>query len=232
MKTYRLIKASERQKLQSLLMTRLKNWCQCYSVSPISLRLLPPSPLPENPSLVTAAGMAFMLLEDNYLSFFTPLLFKEDNSSFHSVSTLLVKKLIGDLLDIETCSLEHQFTQPDWSYTGSAALLLELSVERHSLRALISPDWVYAQLSPLQSSKNPLADLEQAVAAFPLQLDLTLRPLKLPLKQLVDLEIGDVISSDHPINTPVLLKHKDRILAEAELGQSNNQKSILLKRFL
>ena len=74
--------------------------------------------------------------------------------------------------------------------------------------------------------------LESGLAENELELELQLMPMNLPINQLLELVIGDVIISDHQGASLIKIGQGKAGFASAELGQQRTFKSIILKEFL
>lgn len=233
MKPYRLINSKELSDLLFSFTEKLKPWCDTYCCLPITLQVNPtPKTYVACENLSIKNNQDYLVaLEKNPLSFLNQALFGRDSTSFNSTSESLFLKLINTLFEVETCALTN--TQPplhDWFYAGSTCLLLQLECQGEILNLFINPHWVYQHLPSPQTSKTALTPLDEALNHENLTLHLELKPLELPLNQLLNLQIGDVLSTDHFLAQPLNLVHQHHCVAQADLGQSNHYKSIILKR--
>lgn len=95
---------------------------------------------------------------------------------------------------------------------------------------ILSPEWVYQQLVKNKLTHGHLGSLDKALEKHTLNVELTLAPITLSLKQLLAIQIGDVLTTDHSIHTPLSLVREKQILAKADLGQTTTYKSIFLER--
>lgn len=233
MKPYRLINAKERNDLLVLFRERLKPWCDTYCYLPITLELNPVSKTHVDSEQLSILNNQdnLLALEKNYISFLNLALFGRNSISFNSTSESLFLTLVNTLFGIETSILTRtKAPLADWIYAGSTCLLIQLECQGEMLNLYVNPHWVYQQLPSLQSGKSTLTPLHEALHQETLTLHLELKPLTLPIKQLLHLQIGDVLSSDHYFSEPLNLMHQNHCVAQADLGQSNHYKSIILKR--
>ncbi|MDR3501304.1 MAG: FliM/FliN family flagellar motor C-terminal domain-containing protein [Legionella sp.] len=233
MKPYRLINAVELQQLNQQFKQALDAWNEEYCCTPLDLHL---AMTPKN----YRVEQAFMLQEDNdelgclegdYLSVISLAIFGSEQSSFHAASKELLLKLLNKFFQREESMLQpYQGENPDWFYAGSTSVLLTFTCEQNNFTLIVNPDWVYQQLPASQSKATPLSPIDEALAEQNFSLSLELSSSHLSIKSLAELQIGDVLSTKHPITEPLRVTRGKELFAEAELGQSASHKSIVLKR--
>jgi hypothetical protein len=228
MKPYRLLSNKELNHIQTLFDLRFRDWNQRYAQSPLTFSLQKASKL--NP-LHNPIGMSTdALVEKDLFSLISISLFGEEHDAFEPVCRQLGTTLFESLLQKENLSLDNTPKPQDWIYKGSTCLFLEIGCENKRISCLLSPEWVQTQLSQtLKSSKAPLATLNDALKEHLLPLDVTLNPIRLHLKQILLLQKGDLIKTDHMLHEPLCLKQGKSTLAHVQLGQNNNQKSIIIR---
>ncbi|WP_298626870.1 FliM/FliN family flagellar motor C-terminal domain-containing protein [uncultured Legionella sp.] len=234
MKPYRLINSHELKQLSLPIQELLDYWNSTYSLTPLTMELnLPPKEyFPEEQYLVSLDDTPLASINKNYIEVINQALFGINKPCLNAVSQELILILLNLILKTEhaTIATESRSTQ-DWFYRGSTSLLLSLHTLTDHATIVLHPDWVYQNLPHSHTCPNDLKSLDDAVAKHRLSLSLELGSITLPLQQLVSLKAGDVIATDHPINSPLCLKQQDEVIAQAELGQSSQYKSIILKRF-
>lgn len=256
MKPYRLVNSTELQQISQHCTAVLDEWNKYYSLNPISLSVS----LPAKDGLITLShsecsegspsigavsydrrslttfgmvGEPLLLMEGCHSTLMNHCLFGEDQPCFNSSSEALLLVLLNQLLSTEHTTLQANIaTAQDWIYPGSTCLLLTLTCVSYQINLLLHPDWVYRFLPGIKTTANRLCSLNEVVAAEEVTLELTLIPMNLPLHQLMNMQIGDVLVSDHAIHSPVALAHQKQALAQTELGQFCHYKSIQLKEFL
>lgn len=244
---YRLINVQEMDELNQHLTQVIQDWNKEYALIPFDVHLTaPPKEYVVNQNVpILADNQTVATIEQHYLELINQLLFGENKPCFDSTSKDLFLILLCKLLKLEECTINNLTTPtPDWFYKGSTCLLLTLSIHSsqdhtlntkediplNTLTILLSPEWVYQSLAPYQNLKNNLASIDEALSERLLTLNLELNSLSLPINQLINLQIGDVITTEHPISTTLKLTQAEQLIAEAELGQSAFHKSIVLKR--
>ncbi len=233
-KPYRLINSFEMDQLNRHFSQVIQSWSHEYARTPLMMNLEAPA---DNYSInngfhILAEQTPLAIIEEHYIGLFNQILFGENKPGFNSVSQELMLILLNQLFKVEHCFIEEGVVQPspNWFYRGSTCLILTLSINQNNIAIILNPDWVYQCLSPNKTVKNNLCSLDEALAEQTLTLNLELLPLNISVKQLLNIQPGDVIVSDHPITTPLSLTRNNQVLAQAELGQSSHYKSILLKR--
>ena len=232
MKAYRLINAFELNQLREEFKQTITEWNDQYSYLPLSIELKLPSKEYNTDHLLelyqTNSAIAF--IKDSYHELINHSLFGEHHSCFNEVSEELFLRLLQQLLKTETSNLKHENqNKPSWIYPGSTCLILELKCKTYQVSLILNPEWVYQYLALNKNSNQKLCSLDRALSNEQISLSIVLIPLRLTMNELMNLQIGDVISSDHPITKQVNLQHQEQLLAYAELGQSSNHKSIILK---
>ncbi|WP_058535521.1 FliM/FliN family flagellar motor C-terminal domain-containing protein [Legionella saoudiensis] len=233
MKPYRLINAVELHQLNQQFKQELDAWNEEYSCIPLGLHL---AMTPKNYRIEQACVLQehddeLGFIEGDYLSVITLAVFGRDQSSFHATSKELFLKLLHKFFQCEESILQpYQGENPNWFYAGSTSVLLTLTCEHNNFRLIVNPDWIYQQLPAYQSKGTPLSSLDEALTEQKIYLALELRSSNLSIKGLAQLQIGDVLSTKHPLTEPLRVTSGKELFAEAELGQSASHKSIVLKR--
>jgi flagellar motor switch/type III secretory pathway protein FliN len=105
-------------------------------------------------------------------------------------------------------------------------------MQTHQITLVLNPDWVYEQLPKSNALKTVISPIDETLKRQKLTLNVELNPINLPVSQLVGLQVGDVIVLNHPLTTPIRVTKNKQVIAQAELGSSLNQKSILLRTSL
>lgn len=234
MKPYRLINSYEMEELNQHFTQVTQHWSDEYTLTPfISDLASPPKDYAVHNGLkILADNQTIAIIEEQYLCVLNQILFGKNEPCFNSVSQELMLILLQKLLKSEQCNISKTTeTIPNWFYKGSTCLLLTLSTNNNNnITITLNPEWVYQYLSPNTAVPTNFDSLGDALAEQVLTLSLDLIPLSLPINQLINIQIGDVIVTDHPITTPLRLTQNGQLVAQAELGQSLHHKSIVLKR--
>lgn len=233
MKPYRLINTIELQTLQQHFSQIINDWNEAYCISPLHLNL---SLVPKNYNLDEAylihdIDQDLGLITGDYLWIMNQALFANSHPSFHETSQELLLQLLSRLFQTNDCGLQyHKSQKPDWFYPGSTCLLATLSCDHDHFTLLMNPEWVYQQLPQVQNIKCPLNSLDEALAEQTVRFNLELEPSNLSVKNLANIQVGDILSTNHSLATPLRLMHGNELCSFAELGQSAQHKSIVLKR--
>lgn len=232
MKPYRLINASELQALKQQFSQVLDAWNEEYALIPLSLQL---SPTPKDYQVLNTlrlqdASTDLALVEGDYLTVINQALFNADKPCFQASSQELALCLLSSLCHSEQAALrQNTHAAPDWFYAGSTSLLLSLSAAQAHFSLVLDPQWVYQQL-PQQQKSAALDSMDDALAEHTLSLCLELLPSKLSVKHLANMQVGDILTTNHPLSQPLNLTRNQEQFAQAELGQSAPHKSIVLTR--
>lgn len=232
-KPFRLISSSEMTELNMHFMQVIDDWNQEYAMTPLLINLEAPPydyVMHHDGFSIINADDQLAVVDKEYLDVLNLVLFGENNSCFNAVSRELLLLLLNRFLKTEECSIsETKSLPPNWFYRGSTCLFLTLSANQNTIKIILSPDWVYQNLSPYQTVKYDLCSLDEALEDELVNIEVTLLPVKLPIEQLLTIQVGDVLVTDHLLSDSLRVTHKDQVLAQADLGQSLQQKSILLK---
>lgn len=232
MKPYRLINSSELKKLTEHISALVSAWNHEYCLHDFEVQLSKPDAKDKNAALLIQDDLAqpLALLDATYLNAVQHALFGIQDPSLDEVSTLIFSRLIETLFNAQHNLITHHNEEAHkWLYAGSTALMLQLQSQEHSLSILLHPDWVYKELPLQKSHASTLSSLDDALSKESVTLELQLSPMILPMGQLFQLQIGDVIKSDHPITSPLHLMQEQERVALAQLGQAASHKSIILK---
>lgn len=233
-KPYRLINNSELRILQTVFEQRLVTWNEQYALFPLQCGLQR-SDLSTNPTnftwLTDQNGPVALCVDDDYVTL-KHALFGDSSNCFNPVSKTLLMTLISQLLGNVT--VEYAMLNPkmeDWFYQGSPALTLTLShTSGNSMALYLHPQWVLNALPPGPISLKPIIGLNNALQSISINLHVQLCPIPLHLKDMLRLQVGDIIKTDHPIADPVVLKHHQQSVCHAHIGETSFYKSIQLTR--
>ncbi len=235
MMPFRFISTMELRLLEQGMIDQLSNWQNDYLIEPLKLSLHRLSSPPEEvlSGLANQEGQVLALYDANFIPLMTQALFQENAPSYLDISQKLALGFISSLFKEELLRVKPASNLPKaWQYPGSPGLILRLSSTDLNSQVLLNPSWVYPQLSKTTKNKNNLTLINEALTQDRVQLDIQLLGCQLPLKQLKNLQAGDVLLSDHAIKSPMQLKYQDQTIAEVILGQGNKHKSIKVERFL
>lgn len=261
-KPYRLIGAQELQTLTQRINNVLDSWNNDYAMHPINSCLKQVSRQPirniEENALLVHASQPLALLEGNYLALIKTSLFADESNCFNAAAEVLFNRLISQLLTLspELVQIDKNSTEmQEWFYPGAPGLVLTLKVTApsfttrevngldwdkqilvnnttHRVTLYLHPSWVLPQLIPINKTTKPLSPLSDAFSNHVIHLSVELERLHLSTTQLVHLQVGDVIQTDHPLTLACWLKHQQQTLCQAEIGQIHEHKSIQLSRSL
>lgn len=229
-KPYRLITDAECRLLQSAFELKLADWNAEHALFPLTCALQRAVPFEQRALtwIADETGPLVLLLEPDYSTLKQALL-GDASECFDAVITPLFLALLTQLLGKETFHLEIKAFSPtidDWFYSGSPALTLTLSQGGHHMALALHPKWVLSALQAGPPSPNALTALDDALDSVSIDLNVELNAIPLKLKDMMGLQVGDVIQSAHPITTPVVLNHDKHRVCGACMGESHTYKSI------
>lgn len=230
MKPYRLLSSQELEQIRAQFEDAFLDWNTRYARIPLtfSLQKTGLSLSIHNPVALSTYG----LVEKDIFSCISMNVFGESHVSFEPVSRYLAAALFESLFKHENIEIMDTPKPVDWLYKGSTCLLLEILFENTCVPCLLSPEWVHAQLSPsLKNVKAPLTSLNEALKEQVIPLEVALNPIRLPLKQILNLQKGDLIKTDQNLNDALCLIQGNTDLAQVQLRQNKNHKSILIRSF-
>ena len=90
----------------------------------------------------------------------------------------------------------------------------------------LHPQWVLQALPPHEIVQKPTGNLHDALDPQLLHWHVELSPVSLQLEDMIRLQVGDVIRTDHPLTMPLLLKNNQQTVCHVEIGETNHYKSI------
>lgn len=212
-KPYRLINALELQSLQQDFDNTLQHWNKEHALFPLSCRL---DLGPTKPS---------QIINSHDISTIKHSLFGDESTCFDAIAEDLFTTLLNQLFG----------TQPkapvdDWFYPGSPALTLTLSCSDKTMQLYIDPQWVLNALPSHTYRKPSATPLQDALATQQIKLHVELTSLPLSLSEILRLQVGDVIKTDHPITEPAQLVQHDLPICSVDIGKFNSYKSIQIMR--
>ncbi len=233
-KPYRLINCTELRDLQQAFACKLQAWNDVHALFPLSCQLRRNPKLPGSlkfDNLTNAANSGIALLDKSCLSLIKYSLFDDTSDCFDAVAESLFMALLSQLLGAAVLKETiEKWVIEDWFYTGAPTCALTLTCANESITIYLHPQWVSDALpSNYRSTKSPVT-LHEALATQRLQLHVTLNPLPLKLADVIRLQVGDVIKTDHPITDPLALTHQQQTICNVDIGKLNTTKSILTSR--
>lgn len=230
MRPFRLINTRELSILQQRIETSLLAWNERHALFPLSCTL-------ETRPDVDISGKGYVFgTEDKHsvALIMEPTFPALSHSVFGEISDCfepLCKQFFLNLL--MQLSVTSELTQQvwngdteDWFYTGSPCIAINFRCGEYGFRVYMHPQWVVAALPHNNPDPKPLSDLKQALSSQVMSCQVELNPLTLPLHDLITLKTGDVMTLDHLLDAPLLLKHKEQTLCQVEPGMNLHHKSI------
>jgi hypothetical protein len=235
MNPYRLINSVELGQLYTQFSAPLDYWNQQYCLHPLTLKISIPTEEYINSHTCYVEGNDGQLLaciSDDFYRVINYSLFGQEDSCFNSCSEELFILLLKQLFTTDSYLLNSRKQEVNWLYPGSTCLLVTLHCHSSSILMLLNPTWVHQNLALHKKCERGIISLDEALGEESLTLNLELCSMNLSIKQLVDLQIGDLISTDHKQTSPLQLMHEKKTYATAELGKKDDNKSIIIKEFL
>lgn len=242
-KPYRLINTQELNELQLAFEKKLQLWNEQYALSPLSCELTrnPTPPIQHTCLMFYGNAHPIALLHSN-----SPLplvgeglgvrvnvraiikhhLFGNTADCFNTISDTLFITLINQLFDTPTSQLQIEPNLDEWFYHGSPCLALTFN----TITLYLHPQWVLNALPSHTKTQNIITNLTDALDPQPIQLQVELNPVSLRLNDVIRLQVGDVIKTDHPITTPLQLKQNQHLICTVEIGETHSYKSVQLTR--
>ena len=222
-KPYRLINGIERSLLQQRFEQQLLPWNEQHALFPLSIRLrLSPTTAPQQ-NVCWAKAQATWCTPD--LSMIQNSLFGDESPCFHRVTETLFNALITDLFGDEPLDPIE-----DWFYPGTPSLTLTFVSADQTKAVYLHPQWVIKALPAHQTAKQSTVSLHQALATQSIPLNVDLMPITLNVSDILRMQIGDLIKTDHPVTEPAALFYEQTSIASVEIGESNSYKSIQITR--
>lgn len=234
-KPFRLINHSELSMIQQQFNNKLQLWNDEYAQFPLTCELSLTT-IQDKPHqachCISTQQRPIALMINNDLSMIRYCLFGDTADCFHGVSHAIFLKLVQTLLDSEALQIELNLNQPEaWFYTGSPSLHLKLQCNQdESISFFLHPQWVINALPQHSSTLKPTCSLDTLFDPYPVKLEIELNPTSLTLAEITQLEVGDVIKTDHPITSPLRLKHTEKTICHVHLGEHNHTHTIQITR--
>ncbi|MGL6029516.1 MAG: FliM/FliN family flagellar motor C-terminal domain-containing protein [Legionella sp.] len=227
---YRIINSVELAQLQHLFNQRITQWSDAYSINPLAISLIQPAKMHEQDAGLYLRHNQHIaaILPTNYLDTLAHWLFGLTQQAYHNTTASLSSLLFNQLFESDYSQISSLDESPDWFYPGSTCLLLIISDGITQCTCTLAPYFVH-ELLPIHQQIDNLGSLEEALTGQTVALNLELTPLNVPIEHLLSLSPGDVLTTNHPLTAPLKLMQGTHLLSEAELGQSSNYKSIILK---
>jgi hypothetical protein len=234
LKPFRLLGASTLIGLKTRIIQRLQHWQDDYACSPLQCQLeRARAPLSHTQTLwlLATEKQPIAIMPHHDLSRFKECLFGTQENCFEQISRTLFFQCIAQLLETEPLKCQpvpKTLSLNSWFYHGAPLIMLTLE----QIPLYLHPQWTCNALPKLAPSPLVLMPLSKAYDKQTLALQVVLTPLSLPLKDLTVLKVGDVIKTDHALDTPMKLKLQHHALCTVKLGEALKQKTIQLTRHL
>lgn len=223
-KSYRLINDTELRVIQQNFDRILEEWNDAYALHSLSCTVTRPTNPPNRCGSddLLVKGVALLVQPD--WKMLNHCLFGDCSHYFDAPSKSLFLTLLNQLVGTELLE-----TMPinDWFYPGSPALVLTIN---QTMAIYLNPQWVLKALPLPELTQQKLAELDDALAAERVTLDVKLNALPLKLADVVRLKIGDVIKTDHPLSVPLSLSLNQKTICCVDIGKDNFHKSIQITR--
>lgn len=225
MKPFRLINQRESLFLEATLSRRLKEWCDRYAINPLSCHISLNTEAAEDVASIrhyASDNTPICLSSSKASSFIQQVVFGQIAKSFDAIAEQLHIDLLNLLCDTTSLHQQVTFDRLDWFYKGSPCISLSIESNDASLVLYFHPTWVINAL-PQTESLTPLTPLNEALNEASLTMHVVLNSFTLPLSNISQLQVGDVIKTDHPLSTPLSLTHVCNTICHVELGEQSIQ---------
>lgn len=242
MKPFRLINASELQHLQTCFDKRLAIWNDNYALHPLSCKLsynpdhlstksmsrsVEPTFRPHDlTALINHENQPIALCNQHDPCVIQQHVYGKNSTDFSDINETLFTSLLNQLFGTTSLQWRADANINDYLYTGSPGLALTIE----STTLYLHPQWVINALPQQRTAAEPVHLLNDALATQALPLQVALNPIPLRLSQIMHLQVGDVIQTDHPLSMPLLLKHGKETLCNVDIGDNHQTKTIQITR--
>ena len=225
-KPFRLINGTELNHLQQRFAEGIQIWNDNYALHPLSCKLS------QNPKiydvisplwLITDANRSISISNKKDHELIKQSVFGKNSDCFNTISETLLISLLNRLFGTESLQWHTAPNMDEYLYTGSPCLTLSIECDTLSTSLYLHPQWVVNALPQKRISPSPVSSLNDALATQVLPLQVVLSPIPLQLSNLIRLQVGDVIKTDHPITMPLLLKHDNETICNVDIGEQSIQ---------
>ena len=226
MKPFRLIAQTELNFLQQRFDERIERWNEHYAIHPLSCKLDKNVTLHDDTDtlwLITDANAPIALCEKKDLHLIQQSALNKQSPSFHAISENLLLSLLNQLFDTESLQWQTTTHRDEYGYTGSPSLRLTLKCDPFSTTLYLHPQWVLNTLPKAVTTSKPICSVDKALSTHSLALSVELSPITLSLFNLIQLRVGDVIKTDHPMTKPLLLKNGETTISTVDIGEQSIQ---------
>lgn len=234
LKPFRLINIRELKELEQSFAKKIQLWNEQYALFALAGSL---SACPTSNEwgmgyvFVTKEEQPIALLVQQDLAVLKQSLFGDTSDCFNSIAEMQLGLVLQQVIGIESLQKKplngaNNWVREEWFYTGSPTLALSLKVKEQALTVYLHPKWVLQALPRSAGIKPSKIDLEEALSPQLLEWQVELTPMRLQVKNMLSLRVGDVIKTDHLLSTPLLLKHQQQTVCHGEIGKTNHYKSI------
>ena len=229
-KPFRLINSQELEQLQHRFDNNLRLWNEEHALFALNCHLRCTHKIGQLDNefvTLTEQDQPVALLAKHDFPAIKHCLFGDIADCFNTISETLSIKLLIQVLGLKW--LQQETASPilnDWFYTGTPSLTLIVSGDTQSMTVYLHPQWVLDVLPKHPLINKSTDNLDDALETQLLLWHVDLNPVVLPLANMLQLQVGDVIRTDHPLTMPLLLKTEHQTLCQVDIGETNQYKSI------
>ena len=180
--------------------------------------------------LFTSLDQPAVLADKHELSTLNLCLFGDTSSLFDSTSESLILHLVSQLLGINhlqySCLSSSSINKAEWFYHGAPCVAIVLSIGDNNLHFYMHPQRVLESLQSPTYQPKPKAELQDALSSHRVHCQVELDAFSLQVKDTLNLQVGDVIQTDHLLCASLFLKHQQQTICQVEPGRIQQHKSI------
>jgi hypothetical protein len=229
-KPFRLINSQELKELQHRFDSNLLLWNKEHALFAFNCHLSctqNTEQLDNEFVTFTEQEQPVALLAQHDFSAIKHCLFGDVADCFNTTSNILLIELLNQVLELKWLQQKPDSPSLDeWFYPGSPSLRLTLTEGDQAMTLYLHPQWVLDILPRHPLINKSIDGLHDALERQLLHWHVDLHPVVLPLIDMLHLQVGDVIKTDHPISMPFLLKAEQQTLCQVDIGESEHYKSI------
>jgi len=225
---FRLINRTELESLHGKLQVVGEYLTKYFPQVAITIKQCSECPTLEKPTVWGESSNALMVFDESVLQNlqFTILGEVQENETYTEFCQTVLNDSFSHFFGGQTLEALQNYNHESWFYPGSPNLKVTLKLNEQQCQLILNGQWILNHLEPIQHKIEQLESIDKALCNEKIPLTVNLPGLKVSLKQIKQLQTGDVIQLEKKVSQPLKLCCNNTPIAEAILGQNYEYKAV------
>ncbi len=199
-----------------------------YPQVAIAIKQCSECPTHEKPIVWGESNNALMVFDESVLHNlqFAILGDDQENETYTEFCQTVLNDCFSHFFGCQTLEALQNHNHKSWFYPGSPNVKITLTINEQQYHLILNGQWVLNHLTSIQQKAETLESIDKALCNEKIPLTVNLLDLEISLKQINQLQAGDVIQLEQKVSQPLQLCCKNITIAEAILGQNKEFKAV------